>query len=134
MKSAKQLKEAEKVNTQQRELIGELQELSKDIERCETNAIRLKEDLLEINQKHGNRTTTIDDIHYLEDLLACAKRKLVWEKHMASLQKRTPELMEKVVALVNHPESSPDEQTRDSLMQSLHAVKESMARLNGAKL
>ena len=134
MKTTKQLKIAEKVNNQQRDLIGELQALVKDIERCETTAVQLKEDLLEVNQKHANRQGTMDDIHYLEDLLACAKRKLIWEKHMASLQKRTPELMERVVELVNHPESSPDEETRDALMQSLHNVKGSMEKLNGTKL
>jgi hypothetical protein len=134
MKTTKQLKEAERVAGQQREVVLELQALVKDIERCEKTMGDLRDELGTVNQRHANRTTTQDDINYLEDLLACAKKKLVWEKQMASLQKRTPALMLRVETLVNHPESSPDEETRNALMGSLTGVKAAMERLNGAKL
>jgi hypothetical protein len=134
MRSAKQIKLAEKIAREQREVITELQGMARDIERCEKNIVLLQSELELVNAKHANRTTTQDDVHYLEDLLACAKRKLGWEKHFGSLQKRTPELMQRVEELVNHPESQPDEPTRNALLASLQSVKNSMERLQGARL
>lgn len=134
MKSVKQLKLAEKVAQQQQELIAELQDLVRDIDRCEKTIVTLKTDLQQVNEKHAARQTTQDDVNYLEDLLACAKRKLVWEKQMTSLQKRTPVLMQRLEAAVNHPESSPDENTRAALLSALHQVQAAMNRLQEAKL
>lgn len=134
MKSVKQLKLAEKVAQQQQELIAELQDLVRDIDRCEKTIVTLKTDLQQVNEKHAARETTQDDVNYLEDLLACAKRKLVWEKQMTSLQKRTPVLMQRLEAAVNHPESSPDENTRAALLSALHQVQAAMNRLQEAKL
>ena len=134
MATPKELREAERVAQQQRIVVGELQTLGKDIERCERSIVSLKEDLEGVNARHAGRQTTQDDINYLEDLLACAKRKLVWEKQMASLQKRTPELMKRIEELVNHPQSSPDENLRTSMMEALQNVQQSMKRLNEAKL
>jgi hypothetical protein len=134
MRTAKQLELARKVASQQQAIVPELQALVKDIERCETTIVTLKEDLEQVNVKHASRQTTEDDVRYLEDLLACAKKKLVWEKHMASLQKRTPDLMKRVEDLVNHPESNPDEEVQASLLQAIHSVKNAMDRLNEAKL
>src|SRR5688500_11176294 len=107
MRTAKQIELAQKVASQQQAIVPELQALVKDIERCETGIATLRSDLDQVNVKHANRRTTEDDVHYLEDLLACAKKKLVWEKHMASVEKRTPDLMKRVEDLVNHPESNP---------------------------
>ena len=134
MATPKDLKEAERIANQQRLIIGELETLARDIERAERTIITLKEDLDQVNLKHANRQTTQDDINFLEDMLACAKRKLVWEKQMASLQKRTPDLMQRIEELVNHPQSSPDEQTRASMLGALQQVQESMKRLNAARL
>jgi predicted nucleic acid-binding Zn-ribbon protein len=134
MATPKDLKEAERIANQQRVAIAELQTLGNDIERCERTIISLKEDLEQVNAKHANRQTTQDDINFLEDMLACAKRKLVWEKQMASLQKRTPELMQRIEELVNHPQSNPDEQTRATMLQALQQVQASMKRLNEARL
>src|SRR5436190_16302278 len=131
--TTKQLKEAQRVAFQQQGIIGELQTLVKDIERCENTIIALKVEMDSVNSRHADRKTTQDDVHFLEDLLACAKKKLVWEKQLASLQKRTPDLMKRVEAVVNHPESNPDEQTREALMGSLNAVKAGIQRLSDAK-
>ena len=133
MKSTKELKLAQKVAAQQQELIGELQGIVKDIERCERTVNDLHGELQQVNQRHANRQTTQDDINYLEDLLACAKKKLIWEKHIASLQKRMPVLMQRVESLVNHPQSEPDEQTRNSMLQAVHNVQEALQRLHAAK-
>jgi len=114
--------------------VGELQALVMDIERCENTIIALKAEMEAVNTKHADRKTTQDDVHFLEDLLACARRKLVWEKQLASLQKRTPDLMKRVEAVVNHPESNPDAQTREALLGSLNAVKAGIQRLSDAKM
>jgi hypothetical protein len=133
MATTKQLKEAQRVAFQQKEIIGELQTLVKDIERCENTIIALKAEMESVNAKHADRKTTQDDVHFLEDLLACARKKLVWEKQLGSLQKRTPDLMKRVEAVVKYPESNPDEQTREALMGSLNAVKAGIQRLSDAK-
>ena len=134
MSTSRQIKEEQRVTTQQKGLVGELQALVKDIERCEKTVQSLKVELQSVNEKHANRGTTQQDIAYLEDLLACARKKLVWEKQIGSLQKRTPELMQRVEALVNHPNSNPDEETRHALMGSLTEVQASMKRLNDVKI
>jgi hypothetical protein len=125
--------EAQRVAFLQKEIIAELQTLVKDIERCENTIIALKAEMDSVNAKHADRKTTQDDVHFLEDLLACARKKLVWEKQLGSLQKRTPDLMKRVEAVVNHPESNPDQQTREALMGSLNAVKAGIQRLSDAK-
>jgi len=134
MATTKQLKEAQRVAFQQKGIVGELQALVMDIERCENTIIALKAEMEAVNTKHADRKTTQDDVHFLEDLLACARRKLVWEKQLASLQKRTPDLMKRVEAVVNHPESNPDAQTREALLGSLNAVKAGIQRLSDAKM
>ncbi|MGN6386481.1 MAG: hypothetical protein ACTHMT_09595 [Verrucomicrobiota bacterium] len=134
MATSKEIKLEQKVASQQKEIILELQALVKDIERCELSTQTLKAELESVNLRHANRQTTQDDIHYLEDLLKCARKKLVWEKQMASLQKRTPDLMSRVEAVVNHPQSNPDESTRNTLLESLKNVQTSMHRLQSVKI
>jgi hypothetical protein len=134
MATSKEIKLEQKVASQQKEIILELQALVKDIERCELSTQTLKSELESVNLRHANRQTTQDDIHYLEDLLKCARKKLVWEKQMASLQKRTPDLMSRVEAVVNHPQSNPDESTRNTLLESLKNVQTSMHRLQSVKI
>ena len=134
MSTSRQIRSEQRVTQQQKGLVGELQALVKDIERCEKTVQALKTELEGVNERHANRSTTQDDIAYLEDLLGCARKKLVWEKQIASLQKRTPELMQRVEAVVNHPNSNPDEETRNALMSSLTQVQASMKRLNEVKI
>jgi hypothetical protein len=133
MTTSKQLKLAHKVAGQQQAIILELQALVKDIERCEKTILALNTELATVNSRYASRRTTQEDIQFLEAVLACAKKKLVWEKQMVSLQKRTPELMQRVEDLVNHPQSSPDEQTRQGLLESLHNIQGAMQRLQSAK-
>jgi len=134
MSTSRQIKVEQRVSGQQKGLVGELQALVKDLERAETTVSSLKTELGGVNERHANRTTTQHDIAYLEDLLACARKKLVWEKQIASLQKRTPELMQRVESLVNHPQSNPDQETQDALMASIKEVQAAMNRLNESKL
>ena len=134
MLTSKQLKLMEKLGAQQREVVSELNALVKDIERCEKTISDLKNELEAVNLKHQGQTTTRQNIDYLTDLLNCAKKKLTWERHMSSLQKRAPLLMEKMVAVINDPLAPPAEETRAQILQSLNAVQNAMQRLQSVKM
>jgi hypothetical protein len=134
MASLKQFKRIEKSAAQQQRVIGELNGIAKDIERCEQTITALQKELADVNTRHQHRKTTREDIAYLEDLLKCANRKLVWEKNIASLQKRTPRILENVVQLMNDPQLPPDEELRAQMLQSLQAVQAAMERLQHARV
>jgi len=70
----------------------------------------------------------------LTELLECAKRKLAWEKQMASLQKRTPVILETMTRLMNDPQSVPAAGTRSEMLQALQDIQSAMERLNEAKV
>lgn len=129
MSTSKQLKIAQQVAQQQKAIVVELQEFVRDVERCERTINTLRAEVEEVNAKYSSRTTTQEDIAFLEGMLGCAKKKLVLEKQTASLDKRSPELMKRVEELVNHPESSPDEKTQAALLEAVRAVQSSLKRL-----
>ena len=133
MSSLKDLKLAQKASQEQRQVVLELKTLVTDIERSEKTILSLKGELENINLKYQGRSTTREDIGYLTDLLACAKKKLAWEKHIASLQKRTPQILEKMSNLINDPRNPPAEESRAEMLGSLQAVQAAMDRLQNVK-
>ncbi|MBA4146509.1 MAG: hypothetical protein H0X66_00220 [Verrucomicrobia bacterium] len=124
----------EKAAAHQRQVITDLNALVKDIERCEASITDLQTELERVNATHKDRKTTRDDIAYLEDLLKCANKKLTWEKHMASLQKRTPAILETMTKLINDPQAPPDDQTRAQMLLGLQAIQSAMERLQNVKV
>jgi hypothetical protein len=134
MSSLKQYKQAAKSLARQQEVITELDALVKDIERCEKTILDLKADLEGVNEKHAGRKTTREDIAYLEDLLKCAHKKLTWEKHIASLKKRTPATLEKMASLLNDPETPPGDEVRAGMLRALQGVQAAMERLEKVKV
>ncbi len=124
----------EKAAEHQREVIAELVTLVKDIERCEKTVLDLQSELERVNVEHKERKTTRDDIAYLEDLLKCANKKLTWEKHMSSLQKRTPAILATMSKLINDPQAPPDDQIRAQMLMALQAVQAAMDRLQNVKV
>ena len=134
MLSLKEIRLAEKRALQQAEVVSELKVLAKDITRCEQTISDLKKDLEVVNSRHQGKRTTREDIAYLTELLECAKKKLAWEKQMASLQKRTPVLLETMTRLMNDPQSVPSEGTRSEMLQALQAIQSAMERLNQTKV
>jgi hypothetical protein len=134
MSSVKQIKAEQKIAGQQLEVIRELETLVKDIERAENTISTLKAELEQVNVKHGGRTTTREDIAYLTDLLRCANKKLAWEKQIASLQKRTPDIMERMAKLINDPQAPGDNAARTAMLGSLQKVQAAMERLQGVKV
>ena len=133
MPSVKQFKRMERGVAQQQRAVAELNLVARDIERCEKTIGELQKELQSINSKYQGPRTTREDIAYLEDLLKCANKKLTWEKHIASLQKRTPALLEEVVKVVNDPNAAPDPETRANVLKSLQAVQGAMERLQNVK-
>ena len=134
MSSLKQYKLAGKSMAQQQEVIAELGVLVKDIERCEKTILELKGELESVNQKHQRRKTTREDIAYLEDLLKCAHKKLTWEKHIASLKKRTPLLLQRMSSLINDVQTPPTDEMRAGMLQALQRVQAAMERLENVKV
>lgn len=134
MATLKELKEAEKSAARQLEVIKDLHGLVKDIERCEKSITDLRSELETVNQKHANRKTTREDIAYLEDLLKCAHKKLTWEKHMGSLKKRTPELLERMTKLINDKDNPPGDEIKAGMVDALQKVQAAMERLEGVKV
>jgi len=133
MASLKQFKQAEKGIAKQQRAVAELQTLARDIERCEKTMSDLKAELDSVNSKHQGRRTTREDIAYLTDLLKCANKKLVWEKQLASVQKRTPVILETVSGLMNDPQIPANEQVRAEMLKSLQAIQSTMERLQSVK-
>ena len=129
MNSIKDLKLAQKSAAEQMALVSELNNVLRDIERCERTITKLKDDLEKLNAKHAGPRTTRDDIAYLTGLLDCTKQKLTWEKQLASVQKRTPTALERLTKLINDPKNPPAEETRDEMLRVLQAIQAAMDRL-----
>jgi hypothetical protein len=134
MPSIKEIKLSQKTAAQQQQVISELNALVKDIERCEKTMTTLMAELQAVNSKYPGKRSTREDVAYLTDLLECAKKKLAWEKQIGSLQKRTPELLEKMSRLFNDPQNPPSEEIRAGMLKSLQLVQNAMERLQALKL
>ncbi|MGZ4961163.1 MAG: hypothetical protein ACXWBP_06350 [Limisphaerales bacterium] len=129
MSASKQLKESQRAAQKHHELIAELQELVQDITRCEKTITALQTELNETNAKYSGQRTTKQDVEFLTVLLDCSKRKLAWEKQIASLQKRTPELLERMTSFLNDPVNPPSNESRVQILESLQAVQATMEKL-----
>ena len=134
MGTSKAQKLGRKSSLLQKEVLEELDSLSRSVARAERLILELKDEMEAVGAKHQNRTTTRDDIAYLEDLLRCAKKKLAWENLMEGLGKRTPALLQKVSAVMSDEQNPPTEAVRTGIMQSLHSVQGAMERLDKAKV
>lgn len=133
MATIKDYKLAQKSLLEQQDIVSSLQTLIADIERCENTIVALQAELELVNQKHAERKTTREDIAYLTDLLKCANKKLAWEKQIASLQKRTPDLLQRMTAVLNDEKNPPTEEIRVSMLSALQGVQAAMERLQQIK-
>lgn len=132
--SMKQLKAAEKTRAAQETALTELAALAKDIERSEKTISGLKSELAAINAKYQGERTTREDIAYLTALLECAKKKLAWEKQMASLQKRTPVILDTVLKLMHDTNAPPTAEMQAEMLRVLQTVQAALERLNQIKM
>jgi hypothetical protein len=129
MSSIKDLKLEQKAALQHQKLISELDTLVRDIERCEKTMSHLRDELETANSKYPSPRTTRDDVAYLSALLECAKKKLAWEKQIASLQKRTPEVLQQMTGFLNDVKNAPNESNRARMLECLQSVQVAMERL-----
>jgi len=132
MSSFKDLKLAQRTAARHQQVISELNALVKDIERCEKTMTGLQRELETANSRYPIPRTTRDDIAYLSTLLECAKKKLAWEKQIASLQKRTPELLQEMMGFINDPKNPPPDPVRAAMLQTLESVRNAMEKLHSA--
>jgi hypothetical protein len=129
MESLRELKLAQKSAAMQQQLLVDLEGLVKDLERSDKVIADLKNELIAVNEKHPSPRTTRQDIDYLTDLLRCANKKLVWEKQLSSLQKRAPELMDRMLRIVDDPANPAPESVRNQILKLLQNVQAGMERL-----
>jgi hypothetical protein len=114
---------------ERRKVLAEVNQLAADIGRCERTIAAVMADLNEVNAKYQGTRNTRDEIEFLKLLLECAKRKLAWEKQIASLKKRAPALLEVMSRVMNDGEHPPTEELKSELVQSLQAVQGALERL-----
>jgi len=114
---------------ERRKVLAELRELAADIERSQESITSVMAELNAVNSKYGGERTTRQEVEYLTILLACAKRKLAWEKQIASLKKRAPELLERMSSIMNDRDHPASDELKAEMLRSLQTVQAALARL-----
>ena len=107
----------------------ELEGILKGIERSEQLLTSLRVEMDEVNQKYPPQRTTQEDVDFLTDLLACAKKKLLLEKQIESLKKRVPSVLETVSRVITDPHAPPTAEMQTELLDLLKVVQQAMERL-----
>lgn len=110
-------------------ILAELNRLAVDIGRCERTITSVMSELNSVNEEYKGPRTTREDVAYLTILLDCAKRKLAWEKQIASMQKRAPILLEGMARVLNDPDFPPTADEKAGMLRSLQVVQGALARL-----
>ena len=114
---------------ERRRVLAELKQLALDIERCQETIVSVMSELSSTNAKYQGERSTRQEVEYLTLLLACAKRKLAWEKQIASLKKRAPALLETMAGIMNDRDHPPSEELKAEMLQSLQSVQAALGRL-----
>ena len=112
-----------------RQLLAELRKLALSIQRCQETISALMAELNAANAKFEGQRSTRQEVEYLTILLECAKRKLAWEKQIASLQKRAPALLKALTGTLNDKEFPPTEEMKVEMLQLLQVVQATLEGL-----
>jgi hypothetical protein len=115
---------------ERRRVLGELNQLAADIGRCQETIESVMAELNSVNTKYQGERSTKQEVEYLTILLACAKRKLAWEKQIASLKKRAPALLESMAKIMNDREHPPTEELKAEMLRALQIVQGALERMN----
>lgn len=134
MISIKDLKAAQKAAAEQKQILSEMAGLVADIDRCHKTIELVNQDLQRANAQYQGERTTRQDVEYLTVLLDCAKRKLAWEKQIGSVQKRTPDLLERLQKQMNDEKNPPAGEVREQMLAGLQALQAAMEQLQQAKV
>jgi hypothetical protein len=131
MSLARQTEMAAVRAAEHRRLLAEFSQLATDVERCERTIAEAMDELNAVNAKFQGQRNTRQDVEYLTALLECAKKKLVWEKKIASLQKRAPALLEAMTRILDDQDFPPTPEIRVEMLKSLQAVQAALSKLQG---
>jgi len=115
-----------------RRLLAELKELAVSVNRCQDTIMSLMAELTSANAKFQGQRTTQQEVKYLTILLACAKRKLTWEKQIASFRKRAPALLAEMTTTLNDKDFPPADELKGEMMQSLQLVQAALEQLQAS--
>ena len=118
---------------ERRRVLAEVNQLANDIERCERTISSVVADINVVNTKYQGTRSTREEIEFLKVLLDCAKRKLAWEKQIASLKRRAPELLEKMSGVMNDREHPPTDELKAEMLKALQLIQSALERLQAAE-
>ena len=119
---------------ERRRVLAEMQQLAASIARCEETISSVMADLKSANEKFQGDRSTRQEVEYLTILLDCAKRKLSWEKQIASLKKRAPELLERVSKIMKDRDHPPSDELKSEMLRLLQIVQGALERLQGQEI
>lgn len=114
-----------------RRALAELNQLAEDIGRCQRTITSVMDDLKAVNEKYPGTRTTREEIEFLKVLLDCAKKKLAWEKQIASLKRRAPALLEKMTRAMNDSDYPPTDEMKAEMLRALQLVQSALQGLQG---
>jgi len=112
-----------------RRVLTEVNQLADSILRCEKTIELVMAVLSAINIKYQGPRSTREEVEFLKVLLDCAKRKLAWEKQIASLKKRAPALLESMTGIMSDTKHPPSEELKAEMLRSLQAIQSALQRL-----
>jgi hypothetical protein len=115
---------------ERRKVLAELKQMGVDIDRCQETIASVMAELKSTNAKYQGERSTRQEVEYLTVLLGCAKRKLAWEKQIASLQKRAPALLESMSRIMNDRDHPPTEELKAEMLHALQIVQGALERLH----
>ncbi|MDB6023001.1 MAG: Inhibitor of kappaB kinase gamma-like protein [Pedosphaera sp.] len=119
-----QIKTAER-----RKVLAEVQQLGVSVGRCQETISSVMAELKSANAKYGGERSTRQEVEYLTVLLDCAKKKLAWEKQIASIKKRAPELLERMSKILGDTDHPPADDLKAEMLRSLQIVQGALQSL-----
>ena len=117
---------------ERRRVLAEVSQLAESIARCEKTIESVMTDLKIINTKYQGTRTTREEVEFLQVLLDCAKRKLAWEKQIASLKKRAPALVTALTNIMSDKDHPPSEELQSQMLRTLQLIQSALQRLQAA--
>jgi hypothetical protein len=117
-----------------RKILADVNQLAMDIGRCEKTIGSVMAELNSANTKYSGERNTRQEVELLKILLDCAKRKLAWEKQIASLKKRAPALLESMVRVMNDKDFPPSSEMSAEMLNALKLVQGALERLQAVEV
>jgi hypothetical protein len=118
---------------ERRRILVEVNQLATDIARCERTIGSVMTELNSVNAKYQGPRTTREEVEFLKVLLDCAKRKLAWEKQIASLKRRAPALLEHMTKIINDTDLPPSDELKMEMLQALQSIQAALQRLQAVE-